>query len=82
MHKIEKNSISTTFFTNSVIRKFYLCDQCYKGIVPEVDRLKKEIQLDSAKRAARTRKYRNAAWKAVQTKKEKEQRGGEISDAL
>ncbi|MBE3135979.1 MAG: hypothetical protein IMZ43_01065 [Thermoplasmata archaeon] len=82
MHQIEKSSMSKTLFTNSVIRKLYLCDQCYKGIVPEKERLKKEVQLDSAKRAARTRKYRTAARKAVQTRKEKEQLGGEVSETI
>ena len=52
MHQIEKSSMSKALFTNSDIRKLYLCNQCYQGIVPEKERLKKEARLDSAKRAA------------------------------
>jgi len=71
MYEIKRKVDSLTLFSKLGIRKTYLCQECYKIVIPEEERTKKDNLLAAGKKAAKTRKYREAARKAVETRKSK-----------
>lgn len=76
MFEIKRKVDSLTLFSKLGIRKTYLCKECYTTVIPEKERVKKDILLAAGKKAAKTRKFKEAARKAVETRKAKSIDGG------
>lgn len=70
-YEIKRKVDTFALFSKLGVRKTYLCQECYKNIIPEEERTKKDNLLEAGKKAAKTRKYREAARKAVETRKSK-----------
>lgn len=77
LYSITRKDVLPALFIKNNIRKIFLCKECYRCLIPESERLLRKAFVESGKKAAKTKKYQNAAKKAVQTRKERESKSGE-----
>jgi hypothetical protein len=71
MNQFTRNVVREGTFVKHGNRKMLLCDACYETFVPDELKLKRENIIEGGRKAAKTRKGRSAARKAVETMKKR-----------
>jgi len=74
MYQLRRHIGRPGMFTNSDLRRTFLCEDCFSDVISKREKEKIQTLLDGGKKAAKTRKRRNAARKAVETRKENRQK--------